>query len=1278
MTNSIEIKSKVEDYLLKNNVGGYSDICLNPFKKGEEDTFEKATDKLHLTKKKIMVTRGGKTFQQTVYVKEGADVGEQITSTIDGLEITQYSEKAIAIGGDTYAKIELMREIKTALGVGAWNGRLRSWIFPSKYKEQVLGLVYSDLKNQGNEEGAEAVKNQKNESLKTGDIVDLSGIKATITEGVSDADGTKYNINLEDGTKLGGVNEKTITTEAETNDKKLAEITSTATAESRLNVDKKIYGIKPVKDIHNYSLKEYLSMHGLDGSDIQKVLDSFLKSKTETSPSTSSGVGGSSSGVSTKGQIEGLSKQQLISKLVYAHYQAVKNNIELGGKVKPGSLYPYTDLMELDVKKKKELTEEHKRKIAEALRKNKAEEEKKTEEAAKKAAQEMIDSLSDKDLEEIKDKFNEIKSGVLGREQTLLAEMVLSLKEAKDKLQELYDRERATDNYDEKIQISRDKDPIKNNITELEYSIRNQKNKVQAIENGGDLSTTTDKVGVEHTNIPNFSRISSENISYSIDNVLTDPKPDYIPDINEKDFASGGYIFDTIRIDKNIYMLATNRYKDTKIIREGYSHKDTGVYDPEQGGYVILTLDQLVLTQDYYTTKKKAELKKDAEDSNQRQIANWDSMSDSKKKWYLDQAHYVHLPAKTKKKFTEAQWEKMEWQERELYHKSVKKYGAKKLKTRFGEHTMAGSFHSMYERFVDPEAMRLDKKRNPLKRGESSYGEVWANSDAWASWASFRQMLDWKINDINIQREEISNQREKAIETSFGMSGTNDTLLESEGILVKRQNGDIINPAEVEQLKLAWENVQGTFGTLKENAKRDNLKLSHTGQKNIFARKAIGVYVPRMKTIGVSAKYGDDSLGWILGHEVAHWMDHTLAAAKGKRHLSDDYESTAGQIAVAFRKNLNVKTDSKYLNATHECFARALEQYHAIETQGVNAEIAKSKYVTTASYVPLDVYENQIKPLIDQFFVENKDLLKAIGFDAYDSIDEIKKAQKLPIGTIRKWSGVEMRKVTETGNKDADWKPVGDKKDGKKDEGGQAGGQVKKVNPKDLGKHAKETSEQALESAVKLANDPKVREAAHIELDRRSKEEHVQEEKDGKEDKKSQSQGKKDEKALQSKGKKDEKVSESEGKDPKTVKEDKKFKVSENKFESGRTVIQIGESNGSRVTGHIEKDGKTFKINSTFVSEGERGKGLAKSMYLKLIDELKKKKIEKIRSDVQVEENAGKIYESLKKDGVDVVQNKDAKLEIEKVGNFWWVPKDENKSPFEINLKEKDKKKSNE
>ena len=44
----------------------------------------------------------------------------------------------------------------------------------------------------------------------------------------------------------------------------------------------------------------------------------------------------------------------------------------------------------------------------------------------------------------------------------------------------------------------------------------------------------------------------------------------------------------------------------------------------------------------------------------------------------------------------------------------------------------------------------------------------------------------------------------------------------------------------------------------------------------MLASKAIGVYVPSKKTIGVSAKYGTDQLGFTMGHEVAHWMDGTI------------------------------------------------------------------------------------------------------------------------------------------------------------------------------------------------------------------------------------------------------------------------------------------------------------------------------------------------------------------------------------------------------------------
>ncbi len=1106
--------SKLERYLLKKKVS---------------DFLEKA-DKSHLVKKKVTVTRAGKTFQQTVYVREDIEVGEQITGIVDGLDIIQYSDKSIAIGGETYAKIDLMREIKFTLGVGGWNRKLKSWIFPSKYRDEILGLVYSDLKDKGNNEGAEAVKNQKNESLKTGDSVDLSGTKATIEEGASNSEGTKYNIKLEDGTKLDGVNEKVITTTPETNDKKLAETTGNTTAENRLNTDKKIYGIKPIEDIYNYSLSEYLGMHGLDESDIQKVINSLSKPKKE-STSSSSGSGKPQS-LADKQKIHGLTKRQLIAKLIYAHYQAVKGAIDSGKDLQSNVLATYKDLEELHNKKKKVLSEEHKRKIAEALRKNKDEE-------AKKAAQEMIDNLSEKDLDNLKDAFKDAVNKVVGDEQKVLAEMVVELEKLKKQKQDYYNQSHDIDVSGEKMLLSGKARELSPKIIELEIKVRSQKNKVQVIENGGDISTVTDKVGIEHKSVPNFTKISSENIIYDIDSILTAEKPLYIPDINEEDFERGSYIFDTIRVDKNTYILATNKHRETSKIEGAYT-MEQGRYHPEQGGYVLVTLDQLVLTQDYYTTKKKAQLKQRAAERNQRSLDQWNAMTDASKEKYMTQKYlYRSVPAKVKKKVTEEQWDKMPWQERETYYKPIKKYGVERLKSRFDEYHMANSFHSMYERFVDPTAERHTKDGKKLKRAERSYSKSYAHEDAWNSWQSFRQMLDWKINDINIQREEISNLRSKAIETSFGMSGTNASLLETEGVLVKRQNGDEIKVGEIEQLKNAWVDVQKSFGSLKENAKQDNLKLSHTGEKHIFASKAIGVYVPRMKTIGVTAKLGEDQLGFTMGHEVAHWIDHTLGVKDGMRHVSDDYESTAGKIAIAFRQGMNKQSNSKYINATHECFARAMEQYHAIESQGKNAiRAARDEYIMSDSYVSLEKYNNTLKPLITQFFEENKTLLKSIGIDIGKVKDYLEKAQKLPIGTIRKWQGVEMRKVSETGNKDADWKPTKGGGEKSKQEGGQ-----KSSKSQSISGHAKQTSEQALQEAVKRSNDPKVREAAHQELDRRQKEEHVQEEdksdgvNDGVND--GSNDGVNNKKDLsQSKGKKEEKPSENKGKPKKEDKPD--------------------------------------------------------------------------------------------------------------------------------------------
>jgi predicted GNAT family acetyltransferase len=193
----------------------------------------------------------------------------------------------------------------------------------------------------------------------------------------------------------------------------------------------------------------------------------------------------------------------------------------------------------------------------------------------------------------------------------------------------------------------------------------------------------------------------------------------------------------------------------------------------------------------------------------------------------------------------------------------------------------------------------------------------------------------------------------------------------------------------------------------------------------------------------------------------------------------------------------------------------------------------------------------------------------------------------------------------------------------------------------ELHDHARKSSQQDLENTIKTHKDEKVRKVAHKEIDRRSKEEAIQKEPEKKEVEKK----------------------------PEVKKEEKELKINENKYDSG-ILITIGESMGSRVNGMLSNDGKIFRINSTFVKEEERGQGLAKKMYLKLFEDLKKRGVEKVKSDNQVEEIAGKIYQGLEKEVFKVIKNKGAVLEKDPVGNFWWVPSNDKESPFEINLKE--------
>jgi hypothetical protein len=945
------------------------------------DNIEKAEKDLSkLVKKEITVTRGGKTFRQTVYVKPGDDakvetpIGGEISPIVNGMNITKYSEKALLITGDTYVNVDTLRSIKKEIGVGNWNNKLKGWVFPIAFVETILGYIWSDLKDKGEDEKAQAVQNQKNSGLDKGDTANIQGVEGKVDENVSDSEGTKYNVTLNDGTKLDGVDEKVMEKTPSVNDKEISKAINNVTPEGRVRAEKKIYGIKPVENIQNYSLQEYMKMHGLSEEDIQKVVDSFTKPKKETPKKVSTG-GGKAGGYTKKEQIEGLTKQQLIGKLIYQHYQAVKKAIDAGEDLKPESVALYSELKEAYSKKRKAMSEETKRKISEALKKDKAEE-------AKAAAQKMIDSLSSKELEKIKSGFKQIISEAVQKEQTVLAKMTAEEKELKDAEKVLWDKLKDVENYKDRNVINEKRTEIRTKLDELSLSIRNQQNKVQAMSNGGDLVTMKDKIGVEYKELPDFRKVDSLDIDYDIDNILTRERPNYIPDIDEDKFRIGGYIFDTVKVGEDAYLLATNRHSETPPIRDkksGVLNIGEGRYDSEYGGYVMLTLDQLVLTQDYYVTKQKAKFQERADLRNQRQLESWDKRSDKSKEYYLTQrGMYRSIPAKVKKKVSEAEWDKLSWQEREKLYKPIKKYGPERLKSRFDEQHMAASFHDMHQRFVDPEAKKMDRNRKPLELGQSAIGN-YGHPKAFASWRDFKETLDWKISDIRIQREEISEIRSKALETSYGEINTNDSLVNELGIKVKRQNGEDIKPNEIEQIKNAWVGIQKSFGPLKENAKKDNLKLSHAGKTYMYASKASGMYVPSYKTIGVTAKHGEDQVGFTMGHEVAHWIDNTLGEAQGKRYASDNYESTAGKIAVTLRRNMNEESSSKYINSTKECFARSLEMYNAIESKGEGALLLDGeRYTAAKEYVSKDVYENQLKPLIKQFLEENKEFLKSL------------------------------------------------------------------------------------------------------------------------------------------------------------------------------------------------------------------------------------------------------------------------------------------------------------
>jgi hypothetical protein len=837
---------------------------ISSYKKGDidSDLLIKAVKSISgLTKKQVLVTRGGKTFYQTVYVKEGEEekevktpIGKELTPEVKGMNVTKYSEKSLLITGDTYVNIDTLRNIKKEIGVGNWNSKLKGWVFPIKFLETVLGYIWSDLKDKGSEEKAEAVQNQKNSGLEKGDNINIGDLDGNVEENVSDSEGIKYNVNLKDGTKLEGVDEKVMQKDPSTNDKEISETINNTTPEGRVKSEKKIYGIKPIEDIHNYSLQEYLSMHGLTQEDIDQALKSLDK-KEEGKDKKPSYTRTQSKEYTKPEQKEGLTKRQLISKLIYNHYQAVKKAIENGENIKPDVLLLYPDLKEDFIKKKKELSEEHKRKISEALKKDKAEE-----------------------------------------------ENVQIKKENKEAKKEGFNQ------------------PDKKNYKPKDYSpivIKPPKNST---------STEVTIYPKDYTDIPSIDVV----IPKSKD-ILKVPKPYFIPDIDEKNLKRSRYSISAVKIDDDKYLVALDKFE------KGFgSYMFSTEAVNQNGKYAIMTLDTFVATKQYYILKAKEELK------------NEQAKEKKERKEYLLKYYK----------------EKMNLPEKEAKERLSKtKFSTSRLK-------VISSNRMPYDQMHMIQAFNRDEE-----------GRYIGTKKTWEIYNDMISNMKQKVSDLSLQQEYIDSAYTKGAETSYGDSKTKNNLLEDYGIKVKRQNGDEINDSEIKQIENAMNSISKVFGNNIEMNKAFGLKISHSGDVLMHARKAVGLFHPAYNAIGVSAVSGDIGFKMTFAHEYGHFVDYWLGKNTGNHYASDKEGSLANQIARVLRKNMNKTSSSDYYNRTCECFARSMEQYYAVEI------LKNDNIFQDETQVNKEVYENQLKPLIKKFLDENKDFLKSQDIDIFNNED---------------------------------------------------------------------------------------------------------------------------------------------------------------------------------------------------------------------------------------------------------------------------------------------------
>ena len=587
---------------------------------------------------------------------------------------------------------------------------------------------------------------------------------------------------------------------------------------------------------------------------------------------------------------------------------------------------------------------------------------------------ELKDILTEEELELATKMAKEFAEKVLldfSNQKEALATEIKKIEEERDVLDNEY---KSISDYNQREVIRKKRSDLFFEVNKKQIEIKNIDNQLKAIANGGTIIEFEDKVGKVYKGVPDFRNVKTDKIIFDPETILVEPAPAYVPQIDEEKFERRGAVLDAIRYTTDTYVVAYGSYE----------YKSNEV----QSKVFLVTLDQLVLINFYYLTKLKATYKKEAERKTEKSKEYYFSLPlERRERHYAQRGFYRSINKTLQKKYTEQEWDSLPLSEKEKLSPAYKIYGSEKVKSKLDSNEMYTSFHDMYNVFINPEHLRYSSdKTTRLSIGQTAF-RAYAHPSVSIYWRKFREMMEYKFKDIEFQREEMSENYKTAIETSFGESNTENYLYADYGVLVKRQNGDKINASETEQIEQGLIEISKVFGNLKDEFIQNNMKISHTGKKLVFAQKAVGVYIPSMGTIAVSDKYGEIQFNSTFAHELAHFIDNKLGQKNGKRWETDNFESTAGVIAFTFRNNLNKPKEQQtdYINATKECFARAMQQYFVMQKYGDDVEIVygygnfsvPEKIANQEVFVNKENFNSKIKPLIEQFLQENKDFFSA-------------------------------------------------------------------------------------------------------------------------------------------------------------------------------------------------------------------------------------------------------------------------------------------------------------